>query len=208
MYASDYLASERMKFVYAVYYVYASGTVASYKFWLLETFGSLEPNLPGIEARKKKALNGSACRSKLDLTGTGIPFCRRFANFCWTDNWTTDRRRATNHSDKGMCLRVTCKDRSIGWVWKYEQGGVQSSQTTSDVSCYHRNRSGQYKMQTADGEFKLFFVWYVNLTDCHAIAFPPLSFTIICTIVEYSFCIILRFIFVAKLKWDLGSIKA
>ena len=54
MYASDYLASERMKFVYAVYYVYASGTVASYKFWLLETFGSLEPNLPGIEARKKR----------------------------------------------------------------------------------------------------------------------------------------------------------
>ena len=82
MYASDYPASERMKFVYAVYYVYASGTVASYKFWLLETFGSLEPNLPGIEARKNKALNGSACRSKLDLTGTGIPFCRRFANFC------------------------------------------------------------------------------------------------------------------------------
>ena len=54
MYASDYPASARMKFVYAVYYVYASGTVASYKFWLLETFGSLEPNLPGIEARKKK----------------------------------------------------------------------------------------------------------------------------------------------------------
>ena len=173
MYASDYPASERMKFVYAVYYVYASGTVASYKFWLLETFGSLEPNLPGIEARKKKALNESASRSKLDLTETGIPFCRRFVNFCWTDKWTTDRRRATNHNEKGMCLRVTCKDRSIGWVWKYEQGGVQSSQTTSDVSCYHRNSSGQYKVQTADGEFKLFFrlICILHLSDCHAIAF-------------------------------------
>ena len=106
---------------------------------------------------EKKALNGSACRSKLDLSWTGISNCRRFANFGWTDSWTTDRRRATNHCDKGMCLRVTCKDRSIGWVWKYEQGGVQSSQTTSDVSCYHRNSSGQYKVQTADGEFKLFF---------------------------------------------------
>ena len=62
------------------------------------------------------------------------------------------------------------------------------------------------RLQTENLNF--FFVWYVNLTDCHAIAFPPLSFTIICSIVEYSFCIILRFIFVAKLKWDTGSIKA
>ena len=66
--------------------------------------------------------------------------------------------------------------------------------------------STKCRLQTENLNF--FFVWYVNLTDCHAIAFPPLSFTIICSIVEYSFCIILRFIFVAKLKWDPGSIKA
>ena len=63
----------------------------------------------------------------------------------------------------------------VTWViWKYEQGGVQSSQTTSDVTCYHRNSSGQYKMQTADGEFKLFFrlICILHLiSDCHAIAF-------------------------------------
>ena len=52
MYASNYPASERMKFVCAVN-VYARGTVVGYKFWLSETFGSLEPNLPRIEARKR-----------------------------------------------------------------------------------------------------------------------------------------------------------
>ena len=52
IYASNYPASERMKFVCAVN-VYARGTVVGYKFWLSETFGSLEPNLPRIEARKR-----------------------------------------------------------------------------------------------------------------------------------------------------------
>ena len=155
--------------------------LAQWNFWKLGA-------LPGIEARRGRKWKTVSKTNQIrllheyqceeDLQTSGEP----------TEE-PQSRERAANHSDKGMSLRATCKDRSIGWVWK-----IWARRSAVPLNFFGwMIHYPKYVTKFWNFGISLSLDFLTSTTNRFSSVVRPYSFEIH---------------FVAKMMWGLGSIKA